>query len=252
MATADTIAALLAKAEGTDNEHERDAFTKKAVALMVKLGISEAEVRARGAKKGEAPKEKIITAMVPMKTRYGRALTSVGFYAVHALDGLRAYKTQRPNSEEATLYVVGFESDVKRAVLLIESLKLQAVAASIRWAKSEEGKAEIQREMYASGKSEARSTWKCRRTFITYFGSGAGERIKEVWGEAVKEASAGAELAIRDRTAQVNDWMDANIKLVAGKGFGHAQGGALSGLTAGRKADVGGRNVAGSNRGQLR
>lgn len=251
MATADTIAALLAKAEGTDNEHERDAFTKKAVALMMKLGISEAEVRARGAKKGEKPTEAIITATVYMKSRYGRALMSVGFYAVGALSGLRSYKTQRYNSEEGTLYIVGFESDVRRAVLLVESLKLQAIAASIRWAKSPEGKLEIQREMYASNKSESRCTWKCRRTFITYFGSGAGQRIKEVWGQAVKEASAGAELAIRDRQAQVNSWVDDNLTLRAGRSFGHAQGGAAHGLAAGRKADVGGRNVSDANRGQL-
>ncbi|MCY4726680.1 DUF2786 domain-containing protein [Nocardioides sp. STR2] len=43
--TAETIGKLLAKAERTDNPHEAEAFTRKAEALMVKLGIDEAMAR---------------------------------------------------------------------------------------------------------------------------------------------------------------------------------------------------------------
>ena len=43
--TAETIGKLLAKAERTDSPHEAEAFTRKAEALMVKLGIDEAVAR---------------------------------------------------------------------------------------------------------------------------------------------------------------------------------------------------------------
>lgn len=250
-ATADTIAALLAKAEGTDNEHERDAFTRKATALMIKLGIDEATVRARGTKKGEAPKEAIVTATVPMKSRYGRGLQTVGFAVVNNLNGLRGWYISRPNSEESTVYIVGFESDVKRAVQLIESLKLQALSASIRWAKSEEGQQEIKMQAVATGKSIQRSTWKARRTFLSEFGRGAGERIREVWGEAVKEAPKSTEVALRDRQAQVDEYVDSTHKFKTGRGFGLSYAGSQAGREAGRKADVGGRKVSDANRSQL-
>ena len=47
------IAKLLAKAERTDNEHERDAYTQQAERLMLKLGIERAELESAGEVKAE-------------------------------------------------------------------------------------------------------------------------------------------------------------------------------------------------------
>lgn len=44
------IRALLAKAEGTDNEHEREAFYEKAFALMIRYGISQDDLRPKEVK----------------------------------------------------------------------------------------------------------------------------------------------------------------------------------------------------------
>jgi len=245
------ILALLAKAEGTDNEHERDAFTKKAQALMLKHGVDEAVARARAAAKGEQVTEQIITLVVPMKTRYARGLMSVGFAVTQTMPGLRGYKTQKHNSEEGFLYVVGFETDVKHAVQLIESLKMQAMAASVRWAKSQAGQEEIKMQAAWTGKTIARETWKGRRNFITYFASGVRERIQEVWGEVKRDAGASTEVAIRDRQSQVDAWLDSKVKLVQTKGHRSSQSGAAAGRAAGRQADVGGRGVAGGGRSAL-
>lgn len=69
------IGALLAKAERTDNPHEAEAYTRKAEALMVKLGIDEAMARAAGGAdaRPEAIVERKIRLWVPAPTRTWRA-----------------------------------------------------------------------------------------------------------------------------------------------------------------------------------
>ena len=68
------IRLLLAKAESTEFEAERDTVLAAATKLMVKFGIEEAELRASGA----SPGEKIVQESVEFRGNYSAAFIDTG------------------------------------------------------------------------------------------------------------------------------------------------------------------------------
>lgn len=246
-----TILALLAKAEATDNEHERDAFNRKAEALMIKYSIEEAQLRAKASGQ-EMRKEAIVQERMKFYGPFCRGLPQMAWYITEALGGLKTL-TFNPfeyakggagaqRQDVKGLIVVGYESDVRRAVQLIRSLEIQAKSAVAIWWKNSPDRSWL-------GKQGA---WRARRSFVVAFGGGAGERIKVVYGEAKRdverETGSSTEVALRDRDAEVSAFVDA---MSTGKGRSLKSGVASAnqhGRAAGRKADVGGRGVSdGSN-----
>lgn len=230
------ILALLAKAEGTDNEHERDAFNRKAEELMVKLGIVEAELRAKGSGTKAAP-EKIVTDTMFFPDRFGRARVKLAFAVALNLGGLRAWKVNPIGKKTEAQYftMVGYQGDVKRARQLIESLMNQMDFATKVWWKDQPLKVAIREK-----RAVERDGWFARRAYMFGFAYGVGERIRDVYGKAVEETKGtSTELAIIDRQTAVDSWVESHVELRDGKSVKTNALAQSAGIRDGRKANVG-------------
>lgn len=226
------IALLLAKAESTTPE-EAEALTEAATKLMAKYMIDRATVEAKRAKAGQ-PAEKIVTKTITFNGAYRLEWCKLGSAVSRALGNLELMQSTYKN-KFATLYIVGFESDVDQAIVLIQSLQLQAVVAVRAWWKDNKGLYEFD----TSYDQEA-----ARRSFAAGFGQGAAGRIRENRTQAVKEASTGTDLVLLDRGALVKEHYD-GLK----KGKSRARGGKgsygaiMDGQAAGRNANTGERSM---------
>lgn len=230
---ADLIAQLLAKAESTTPE-EAEALTEHAARLMAKYMISQATIDAKRAKAGQ-PSEQIVTKTVTFTGAYRLEWITLGVAVCRGLGNLENMKSTYKN-KSATLYVIGFESDVEQALILINSLQVQATVAVRAWWK--EHKYEFM--FHPAYDQEA-----ARRSFATGFGIGAGQRIKENRNQAVQEASTGTDLVLLDRGAKVKAHFDGMAKgknrARGGKGDWSAMD---SGVAAGRNANTGDKAVS--------
>lgn len=227
----DLIAQMLAKAEST-NPAEAEALMAAAEKLMLKLGIDEAVVQAHRAKDGQ-PQEKIITQSLDFRGNIAGEQYHIASSVCHAWGSLRVYKSNSPRYFH--LHIVGFESDVRNAVTIINSLLVQATVAMKAWWKE----------------NRSDYSWltpydqdKARRGFVQGFGTGAGERIRTSRAQVVEEAGTGTELVLFDRSKKVNEFYD-TIPLGKGRARGVAgmYGAQGAGQEAGRKANIGGNSV---------
>jgi hypothetical protein len=136
----------------------------------------------------------------------------------------------------ATVYLVGFASDVARIEVLVTSLKAQATLAMWSW--------------WAAHPDERRWAWnsadatKARRDFLISFYAAVARRLREQTREAT-DATPGAALALRDKASEVRDRMEAmNLKHTRGRNYS----GSVAGAQAGMVADLGGNKVGGGHR----
>jgi hypothetical protein len=223
------IAKLLAKAEGSDNPHEAEAFTKAAEKLMIKWGIDEAVVRAQMT--GEQSAEEITTLRIEYTDTYSDAYVSFTSAIVEGLDLRCYYQRGHQHDDQRLVYVIGHESDVERAGMLLASLRLQAASAMKTWWRG-------------SGYSATLKGWrafKARRQFVISFGIGVGERLAGLRVETIAETGGkSTELVLVDRAARVDAWLEENVgKLETGRGMKVSLIGHLEGREAGQRADIG-------------
>lgn len=224
------IAQLLAKAESTTPE-EAEALTEHAERLMIKYSIDQAVIDARRAKQGGV-RENIVQKTITFTGAYRLEMVALGAAVSGGLGSLRTLMSTMGN-KSATLYVIGFESDVEQALALIYSLQIQAQVASRAWWK-------INKASYAGMRSYDQEA--VRRSFVRGFGNGAGRRIRDNRATAVQEAGAGTELALISRDSQVQSYLDG-----IPTGRNKARGGKLSvdalgsGYNAGQQANTGER-----------
>lgn len=228
----DLIAQLLAKAESTTPE-EAEALTEHAERLMVKYAIDQAVIDERRAKAGKAS-EQIIEVRVDWTSVYRGEMIHLGASVIHGLGGLRAMQNTS-GGKKFSLYIIGFESDVKQAEALIRSLEIQAMVAVRAWWK--EHKASY--SLHGSYDQE-----KARRSFVYGFGSGAGARIRDSRAQAVQEASTGTELVLVSRDAKVQAYVDSKSTRKARQRSATAGGSAsMHGFQAGQQANTGDKSV---------
>lgn len=230
---ADRIAKLLAKAESTTPE-EAEALTEAAAKLMAKYMIDQATIDAKRAKAGQSS-ESIVTKTITFNGAYRLEWCSLGAAVCRALGNLELMQSTYKN-KWATLHIVGFESDVDQAIIMIQSLQIQAVVAIRAWWKENK----LGYAAHSSYDQEA-----ARRSFARGFGNGAAQRIRENKQQVVQESSKGTEIVLASRGVKVREYYDSiqkgKSRARGGKGSYEAM---LSGNEAGRNARTGEKSVS--------
>ncbi|AVR56323.1 hypothetical protein PBI_ETNA_58 [Microbacterium phage Etna] len=229
----DLIAKLLAKAESTTPE-EAQALLEAAASMMIKYSIDQATIDERRAKEGKAS-EKIIEKRIDFTGAYRGEMLNLCSNVVRGLGTLRAMQYTGGKGKVFSFYLVGFESDVEQAEILIRSLQLQAMVAVRNWWKEhKEGLS------YLSNYEQEKK----RRSFVHGFGTGAGSRIAEGRRQAVQESGTGTELVLVSRKAHVDEYMS-HVK--TGKARSRTatgmDGAAGHGYAAGRQANTGEKSM---------
>lgn len=234
------IAGLLAKAEDkAATPEEAETYSKAAERLMVKWGISEAMARA-AAQGTKAPTEPVIEERVPVKGAYWQGDLGIMSNVANGI-GIRFLRsTGRGNT--GTGYFIGHEGDVHRAILLSNSLRLQAHSARRKWWKAAPERAWFtHQEMF-----------KANRQFLLSFGYAVSKRLRETTTEEAEAAGPGTELVLVDRKARVDEWLDEQYpKLRNGRGLSGGASGHAAGAEAGRSARLDTTSI-GNTKGQLR
>ena len=233
----DLIAQLLAKAESTTPE-EAEALVEHAERLMIKYAIDQSVIDERRAKKGEAS-EKIIEQKFEFTGAYRGELINLAFRVASGLGNLRVMQYTGGTGKVFTCWVVGFESDVAQAKLLIESLQVQAaVAVRAYW--------KLSKDLYVGESSYVQE--KARRSFVAGFGDGAGARIRDSRNKIVSEIATGTALVLVNRKDRVDAYMgEKNLRSSRGRNIhGDASG---AGFQAGQQANTGEKSVSGKSRG---
>ncbi|MFI6599708.1 DUF2786 domain-containing protein [Nonomuraea sp. NPDC050536] len=211
--TLDRVRKLLAKAERTDNEHERATFMAAASALMAKYGIESlapGEVRS-------SPADRVVTLPNPWAREKAR-LVSLVAQAVRC----RPLLIGRGDGGHR-VHIFGFAADLERADLLATSLLLQM----------------------ASGLSRVRpsptvtAVRAYRRSWLLGFTDEVYRLLRVAESAAVADASPGTALVLADRGAEVDravaeryPRIRVSIPRTSGTGY-------RDGVEAGRHADLG-------------
>lgn len=240
----DLISQLLAKAESTTPE-EAEALREHAYRLMQKYMIDQAVIDARRLREGKSH-EQIVTKIIRFEGQYRADLIELGTYVVFALGQMRPLQSKgriasqnamhRNGTPVTYLHIVGFESDVEQAELLIRSLHVQALLAVKQWWAGASGDYSWRPE---SDKVRA------RHTFVSAFGSGAAARIRENRKQVIEEASSGTDLVLVDRGNAVDQWIEENMNVGKGRSKGRQRdySASVAGNHAGRNAATGERSM---------
>lgn len=225
----DLIAKLLAKAERTTPE-EAEALTEHAERLMVKYGIEQAMIDDRRARLGQTH-EKIIEIHKTARGTYSADLRDLGAQVAFGLGTLKPLQSKTWDGHY-TLHLVGYESDVNQAQVLIASLEVQAMIAMRTWWGAV-------RARY-SQHTEAQKR-RARSGFIRGFALGARTRIEANRRTIIEEAGTGTELVLASRLDRVKEHVGEHKNARPRKEAD--AGGYLNGYAAGKQANTGERTL---------
>ncbi|KAB8193215.1 DUF2786 domain-containing protein [Nonomuraea phyllanthi] len=211
--TLERVRKLLAKAERTDNEHERATFMAAASALMAKHGID--SLPPAGTR--QTPGDRIVTLPAPWAREKAR-LVSLVAQAVRC----RPLLVGRGEEGGQRVHVFGFAADLERADLLATSLLLQMAS----------GLAHVEVPDGVSAVRAYRRSWLLGFTDEVY-------RLLCAAESRAEKASTGAALVLADRRAEVEravaaHYPDIRVSVPRTSGTGYRDG-----VAAGRRADLG-------------
>ncbi|WP_433429963.1 DUF2786 domain-containing protein [Nonomuraea sp. CA-141351] len=211
--TLERVRKLLAKAERTDNEHERATFMAAASALMAKHGID--SLPPAGTR--QTPGDRTVTLPNPWAREKAR-LVSLVAQAVRC----RPLLIGRGEEGGQRVHVFGFAADLERADLLATSLLLQMAT----------GLARVRVPGDVTSVRAYRRSWLLGFTDEVY-------RLLCAAESRAEEASTGAALVLADRRAEVERVVAAryprirvSVPRTSGTGY-------RDGVAAGRRADLG-------------
>jgi hypothetical protein len=188
------IAALLRQAEGTDNEHEAEAFMAAAQRLATATSIDLAVARSHSDQrtKAQIPVQRTIT----IGNAGARGLrTYVQLFVLIA--GANDVKCDIA-SNSTFVYAYGFAEDIDATHALYASLVMQMVQASNRYIQS--------------GAHRPTPTITARLNFQLAFGARIGQRLAQAREEAQREVKAdrsrrpGTAIALRDKEIELRDF----------------------------------------------
>lgn len=211
------VQALLAKAEGTDNEHEADAFFAKANDLMVRYAIDEERVRAemRRTRNGVIEEPVVEDYMFSSYAHHATAKQQL-FQTVAKTQSVRSFPySNRKDSNYSRVHaagltglhesqwtkLIGYKSDIEHAKILYLSLLIQSQKyANADW-----------RVRY--GKDAKHSSWEDGRvgkfTWLSAHMEGFADRIDERFRE-IREAiiiETNSSALMLDKDANILEWM---------------------------------------------
>ncbi|MFC5835125.1 DUF2786 domain-containing protein [Nonomuraea insulae] len=212
--TLERVRKLLAKAERTDNEHERATFMAAASALMAKYGID--SLPPAGTR--QIPGDRVVTLPGPWAREKAR-LVSLVAQAVRC----RPLLIGRGDGGQR-VHVFGFAADLERADLLATSLLLQMAS----------GLASVELPGEVTAVRAYRRSWLLGFTDEVYRLLCASESRAEA-----ESAGTGSALVLADRRAEVERAVAAHypdirrsVPTTSGTGY-------RDGVAAGRRADLG-------------
>lgn len=215
----DRIAALLAKAERTDNAAEADAYLMKAQALATAASVDLAMARARTARAEARQQPEMRTVAIGEKgKRANQHLISLFVAVAHAND---AHVDVASNSTFVIAF--GMPSDLDVVDALFSSLAVQMTSSSQEWLKSGLWRGEtyvaVQR---VDGRRRRRTKEHTAQTARVAFYRSYVERIRERLEQARSEAASDAirardsdggldrALVLRNKGAEIRDFHRAN------------------------------------------
>lgn len=233
------IKKLLNLAERAGTPGEAEAASRMAERLMLKWGIDEAVIRSMD--DGAKPETIVVKYTSTFPTTLIKPRMGIAYSVVLGMGNMKAWISG------STMAVMGFESDVDRALMFIPSIIIQGDHAMAHWWKSYE---------YRTTLTAAESK-RAKRAFLSSFGSEVKRRLVSMRAEEVEVSEANTTvstaLVLRDRAKAVEDQFNERFADGMRKGRslkGSAHGGA-AGREAGARANLGGKAVGGSPRGVL-
>ncbi|MGP3916253.1 DUF2786 domain-containing protein [Nonomuraea sp. 10N515B] len=212
--TLDRVRKLLAKAERTDNDHERATFMAAASALMAKHGID--ALPPVGTR--QVPGDRIVTLPAPWAGEKAR-LVSLVAQAVRC----RPLLIGRGDGGQR-VHVFGFAADLERADLLATSLLLQMAS----------GLARVRVPEDVTAVRAYRRSWLLGFTDEVYRLLCAAESRAEA-----DAAGTGTELVLADRRGEVERAVAAHYPHIRMSVPRTSGSGYRAGVAAGRRADLG-------------
>lgn len=239
------IGALLSKAEGTDNDHERETYITKAQELATKYAIDLelARIEAGGTPRKEMPEARQVRLFDWTDRSQTRSFFVSLYMAIGKANGIRFLL------DRDSRYVVahGFPSDIDITTQMYQSLSLQMVSAAERYLRTDDWR---DRDYFIDETGNVRNMTKrtARRSFYEGFTRVIGERCREAARNVEKETfdvagttTTGA-LVLADRRNEVEQFY-ASVPKGRGswRGGSAGVGGAArsAGQEAGRRASLG-------------
>lgn len=188
------IAALLRKAEATDNVHEAEAFMAAAQRLATATSIDLAVARAHASTRtaAQTPIQRTIT--IGAAGSKGLRTYVQLFVVIAAANDVRCDVA----SNSTFVYAYGFAEDIDASHALYASLVVQMVRASDAY--------------IASGAHKPTPTITARLNFQLAFGARIGQRLAEAREQARQEAGRdsgrppGTMIALRDKEIELHDY----------------------------------------------
>lgn len=259
MSTVSKIAALLAMAERTTNEHEADAFLRKAQQLATHASVDLALARAATARREQRAKPISRTIQIGERgKRANKHLVQLFIAVAHAND-------VAVDIAHNSTYVIAFgmATDIEVVEALHNSLATQMVTAANAWLRLGEWRgthyfARVRRAGYLVPTRKPHTALTARGAFCTGFIERVAERLQAARDAAVAEhestvrdergALLSTAVVLREKAAEVAEFhrstSEARGSWQGYAGAGRADGDAKkAGRKAGERAEIGRRKA---------
>lgn len=264
------IAALLRKAEGTDNEHEASAYMAAAqrLATLESIDLAVARSHTAGIQQRAVPQQRTIS--IGESGKRGLATYVQLFVAIARANGVTCDVARN----STFVYAYGFAADMDTCEALYSSLVVQMVGACERFLRSGQHKQEL-----TWGRDSRTGTLvrrpvhgvTARINFQNAFALVVGERLTAARDRASREAelryggngtdpdqvatagpaASGVALAIREKELEIKDFYSRRSEARGawrGGTAGYSEASRRAGARAGRRAKLGERSAIGGSR----